>query len=52
MKILAGCQFCLLTKWSVQPWAFLMYVVNLELDNSLKWVLLNIVSGQIASDAL
>ena len=20
-------------KWSVQPWAFIMYVVNLEMDN-------------------
>ena len=27
-----------------------MYVVNLEMNNSPKWVLLNIVSGQIASD--
>ena len=32
--------------------ACLMYVVNLEMDNSLKWVLFNIVSGQITSDAL
>ena len=38
-------------KWSVQPWAFLMYVVNLEMDNSLKWILFNIGSGQIASHA-
>ena len=29
-----------------------MYVVNLEMDNSPEWVLFNIVSGQIASDAL
>ena len=28
------------------------YVVNLEMDNSLKWVLFNKVSGQITSDAL
>ena len=26
--------------------------VNLEIDNLLKWVLFNIVSGQITSDAL
>ena len=25
-------------KWSLQPWAFLTYVENLEMDNSLKWV--------------
>ena len=29
-----------------------MYAVNLEMDNSPNWVLANIVSGQIASDAL
>ena len=29
-----------------------MYVVNLEMDNSLKWALFNIVRGQIASDTL
>ena len=28
------------------------YIVNLEMDYSLKWVLLNKVSGQITSDAL
>ena len=28
------------------------YVVNLEIDNSLKWVHFNLVSGPIASDAL
>ena len=28
------------------------YVVNLEMDNSLKWVLFNIVSCQITSDTL
>ena len=28
------------------------YVVNLEINNSLKWVIFNIVSGQMASDAL
>ena len=28
------------------------YVVNLEMDNSLKWVLFNKVSGQITSNAL
>ena len=28
------------------------YVVNLEMDNSLKWVLFNIINGLIASDAL
>ena len=27
------------------------YVINLEMDNSLKWVLFNKVSGQITSDA-
>ena len=32
--------------------AFLMYAINLEMDNSPKWVLFNIESGQIASDAL
>ena len=31
---------------------FLMNVENLEMGNSLKWVLFNIVSGQITSDAL
>ena len=36
----------------MQPWAFLMYVINLEMDNSQKWVLFNIVSGQTASDTL
>ena len=39
-------------KWSVQPWAFHMYVENLEMDNSLKWVLFIKVSGQITSDTL
>ena len=34
----------------MQPKAFPMYVVNLEMDDLPKWVLLNIVSGQIASD--
>ena len=29
-----------------------MYVENLEMDNLLKWVPLNVVSGQITSDAL
>ena len=29
-----------------------MYEVNVEVNNSPKWVLFNIVSGQIASDAL
>ena len=33
-------------KWSVQPLAFLMYVENLEMDNSLKCVLFIKVSGQ------
>ena len=28
-----------------------MYVVNLEMDNSLKWFLFNIVSGQMANDS-
>ena len=28
------------------------YVVNLEMDNSLKWALFNKVSGQVTSDAL
>ena len=28
------------------------YVVNLEINNSLKWVIFNIVSGQMVSDAL
>ena len=32
--------------------ASLMYVVNLEMDNSPKWVLFVIVSGQITSNAL
>ena len=39
-------------KWSVQPWAFLMYVENLEMDNSLKWALFIKVSGQITSNTL
>lgn len=30
----------------------LSYVTNLKMDNSLKWVLFNIESGQITSDAL
>ena len=38
--------------WSVQPWAFLMYVENFEIDNSLKWVTFHVVSGQITSNAL
>ena len=29
-----------------------MYVVNLEMDSSLKWILFNISRGQITSDAL
>ena len=29
-----------------------MYVENLDMDNSVKWVPLNIVSGQITSNAL
>ena len=29
-----------------------MFVENLGMDNSLKWVPFNIVSGQITSDAL
>ena len=29
-----------------------MYAVNLEMDNLPKWVLVNIASGQIASNAL
>ena len=28
------------------------YVVNLEMNNSLKWVLFKVVSGQMNSDAL
>ena len=39
-------------KWSVQPLAFLMYVENLEMDNSLKWILFIKESGQITSDTL
>ena len=39
-------------KWSVQPWAFLMYVENLEMNNSLKWALFIKVSGQITNDTL
>ena len=31
---------------------FLMYMENLEMDNSLKWVLFIEVSGQITSDTL
>ena len=30
----------------------LMYVKNLEMNNSLKWALFIIVSGQITSDAM
>ena len=40
--ILASCPFQ----------AFLMYIVNLEMDDLLKWVLFNIVSSQITSSAL
>ena len=32
--------------------AFLMYVENLEMNNSLKWALFIKVSGQITSDTL
>ena len=32
--------------------SFLVYVENLEIDNSLKWVLFNVVSGQITGNAL
>ena len=32
-------------KWSVQPWAYLMYVENLEMDNPLTWVPFSVVSG-------
>ena len=39
-------------KCSVQPWAFTMYVENLEMDNSLKCVLFIKVSGQITSNTL
>ena len=39
-------------KWSVQPWAFLMYVENLEMNNSLKWALFIKVNGQITNDTL
>ena len=39
-------------KWSVQPWAFLMCVENLEMNNSLKWALFIKVSGQITSNTL
>ena len=57
----AGRSFCagifsllgsVVRKWSVQPWAFLMYVENFEMDNSLKWVLFIKVGGQITSDTL
>ena len=30
----------------------LMYVINLEMNNSLKWAIFIIVSGQITSDAI
>ena len=36
----------------MQPWTFLMYVENLEMDNSLKWVPFNVVSSQVTSDTL
>ena len=39
-------------KWSVQPWAFLMYAENFETNNSLKLALFIKVSGQITSDTL
>ena len=32
--------------------AFLVYIENLEIDNSLKWITFNIVSGQITRNAL
>ena len=35
-----------------EDWAFLMYVENLEMDNSLKWVLFIKVNGWITSDTL
>ena len=28
------------------------YAVNLEMDNSLKWILFNIVSGKITSEQM
>ena len=31
---------------------FFSCVVNLEMNNSLKWLLFNIVSGQVTTDAL
>ena len=37
---------------TIGPQALIMYVVNLEINNSPKWVLFNIVIGQITSDAL
>ena len=37
---------------TIGPQALIMYVVNLEISNSPKWVLFNIVIGQITSDAL
>ena len=47
-------------KFSIYRYAFLgllrkghfSYVINLEMDNTLKRVLFNIVSGQIISDTL
>ena len=39
-------------KWSVQTWAFLTYVGNLEMDNSLKGVLFIKVRGQVTSNTL
>ena len=39
-------------KCSIQRWTFLMYVENLEMDNSLKWALFIKVNGQIRSDRL
>ena len=41
---------CMLILWRRK--ALPMYVENLEIDNSLKWVPFNVVSGQIASNAL
>ena len=40
------------SEMGVQPWAFLMCVENLEMNNSLKWALFIKVSGQITSSTL
>ena len=53
MKLQYMClDFSLFSDRACAAWASLMYVVNLEMDNSPKMGFFKIVSGQITSDAL